>query len=65
MQTAQLTINGQITTEFFAVLFLFPCREKDRTAEVSAVRNLLGSFSLLFFFFWCVCVGGHFGVKHG
>ena len=30
MQTAQLTFNGQIVTEFFAVLFLFQCREKDR-----------------------------------
>ena len=30
MQTAQLTFNGQIVTEFFAVLFLFQCPEKDR-----------------------------------
>ena len=41
MQTAQLTFNGQKVTEFFAVLFPKP-------AEISAIRNLLGSFSLFF-----------------
>ena len=47
MQTAQLTFNGRTITEFFAVLFLFRCREKvPRPAEFSAIRNLLGSFSL-------------------
>ena len=30
MQTAQLTFNGRTITEFFAVLFLFRCREKVR-----------------------------------
>ena len=30
MQTAQLTFNGQIVTEFFSVLFRFQSREKDR-----------------------------------
>ena len=30
MQTAQLTFNGHIVTEFFAVLFVFRCHEKDR-----------------------------------
>ena len=28
MQTAQLTFNGRTITEFFAILFLFRCREK-------------------------------------
>ena len=30
MQTAQLTFNGRAITEFFAVLFLFRCREMVR-----------------------------------
>ena len=49
MQTAQLTFNGRTITEFFAVLFLFRCRETARgPAEFSAIRNLFGSFSLFF-----------------
>ena len=30
MQSAQLTFNGRIITEFFAALFLFPYCEKER-----------------------------------
>ena len=52
MQTAKLTINGRITTEFSAVLFLFRCRERPKPAEISAKRNLLGSFSLFIYFFF-------------
>ena len=52
MQTAQLTFNGRTVTEFFAVLFLFrgiPMSWKGpRSAELSAIRTLLGSFSILF-----------------
>ena len=50
MQTAQLTFNGRTVTEFFAVLFLFhgiPMSWKGpRPAELSAIRNLLGSFPI-------------------
>ena len=52
MQTAQLTFNGRTVTEFFAGLFLFrgiPMSWKGpRPAELSAIRNLLGSF----LYFW-------------
>ena len=49
MQTAQLIFNGRTITEFLAVHFLFRCRETvRRPAEFSAIRNLLGSFSLFF-----------------
>ena len=37
IQTAQLTSNGRIGTEFFAVLFLFRCCEKDQTCQ--NIRN--------------------------
>ena len=49
MQIAQLTFNGQTITEFFAVLFLFRCREKIRNPPNSPRSViLLGSFSLFF-----------------
>ena len=52
IQTAQLTFNGGTVTEFFVVLFLFrgipmSCKGPG-TAELSAIRNLLGPLSI----FW-------------
>ena len=57
MQTAQLTFNGRIVTEFFGVLFLFQCCEKTETGRNICNPYLLGSFFSLFF--------GLFGVKNG
>ena len=57
MQTAQLIFNGRTFTEFFAVLFLFrgiPMSWKGpRPAELSAIRNLLGSVSVFLGALWC------------
>ena len=57
MKTAQLTFNGRTITEFFAVLFLFrgiPMLWKGpRPAELSAIRNLLVSFSIFLGTLWC------------
>ena len=64
MQTAQLTSNGRITTEFFAVLFLFDVVKNTETGR--NIRNLLGSFLYFIFFLGGGGGGGgHFGVKHG
>ena len=57
MQTAQLTFNGRTITEFFAVLFLFRCREKVRDPPNSPRSVICWD---LFFIFW-----GHFGVTNG
>ena len=56
MQTAQLTFNGRIT-EFFAVLFLFRCREKVRDPPNSP--RFLICWDLFFI------LGGHFGFTNG
>ena len=57
MQTAQLTSNGQIVTEFFAVPFLFRCHEKDRNPQKYPLSVIYWD---LFFIF-----PRHFGVKMG
>ena len=49
MQTAQLTFNGRTVTEFFAVLFLFRCREKVRDPPNSPLSVICWD---LFLFFW-------------
>ena len=57
IQTAQLTFNGRTMTEFFAVLFLFRGIQMSwkgpRPAELSAICNLLGSFSIFLGALWC------------
>ena len=50
MQTAQLTSNGRITTEFFAVLFLFRCREKHRNRPKYPQSVICWDLFLYFFF---------------
>ena len=57
MQTAQLSFNGRTITEFFAVLFLFRCREKVRDPPNSPRSVICWD---LFLYFW-----GHFGVTNG
>ena len=54
MQTAQLTFNGRTITEFFAVLFLFRCREKVRDPPNSP-RSVICWDLFLYFFgtLWC------------
>ena len=49
MQTAQLTFNGRTITEFFAVVFLFRCREKVRDPPNSP-RSVI-CWDLFFFIF--------------
>ena len=56
-QTAQLTFNGRTITEFFAVLFLFRCREKVRDPPNSP-RSVICWDLFLYFL-------GHFGVTNG
>ena len=74
MQTAQLTSNGRITTEFFAVPFLFRCREIHRNRPKYPRSVICWDLFLyfLFIFFWGegggeggMGGGGHFGIKHG
>ena len=50
MQTAQLTFNGGIATEFFAVLFLCRFWEKDRDPakyQQSVISLFFGGFLVL------------------
>ena len=49
MQTAQLTFNGRTITEFFAVLFLFRCREKVRDLPNSPRSVICWDLFLYFF----------------
>ena len=49
MQTAQLTFNGRTITEFFAVLFLFRCREMVRDPPNSPRSVICWD---LFLYFW-------------
>ena len=54
MQTAQLTFNGRTITEFFAVLFLFRCREMVRDPPNSP-RSVICWDLFLYFLgtLWC------------
>ena len=49
MQTAQLTFNGRTITEFFAVVFLFRCREMVRDPPNSPRSVICWD---LFLYFW-------------